>query len=210
MPRNALAFALVAALAACTQNQPAPAGEDTGAATPGAVDQPSEDVPPATAPTPDADAGDAPDTQARFGGYGDIDFGTPEAGMEAAWGGELKVEGKEYNEQCFFMTPTWVDVPADLAFMIGDGQFVRYGTESERFVAPGGGRIGMTKAEVAANYAGIEEQPHKYTDGQYLRITDAASGNLLIFETDGKGDDAKVTEWRVGVEPYVGYVEGCA
>ena len=75
----------------------------------------------------------------------------------------------------------------------------------------GGGKVGMSKAQIAALYAGIEEEPHKYTDGQYLRIKDAAGGNgVLLFETDGKGDAAKVSEWRIGVPPQVDYAEGCS
>ena len=30
------------------------------------------------------------------------------------------------------------------------------------------------------------------------------------IETDGKGDDAKVSAWRIGVAPQVDYVEGCS
>ena len=32
----------------------------------------------------------------------------------------------------------------------------------------------------------------------------------MLFETDGKGDDAKVTAWRIGVPSQVDYVEGCS
>ena len=109
------------------------------------------------------------------------------------------------------MNPKWVKTPSEFNFMVGDGRFVRFGTDSARFVAPGGGKVGMTKAEIAKLYAGIKESQHAYTDGQYLEIKDPAGGNaLLVFETDGKGDDAKVTEWRVGTPPHVGYVEGCS
>lgn len=218
--RPMLAFALATALVACTADR-VPADD---AATPPVADQPAEDVPPATAPdTPQPVPGDgaAPQTPAgpdgdrglaRFDGYGDIRFGTPGAEMAKAWGGELKTLGKEDNPTCYFMTPTWAQVPADFNFMIGDGKFSRFGTESAKFVAPGGGKVGMTKAEIAKLYAGrIEERPHKYTDGLYLRIRDDAGGNgVLVFETDGKGDDAKVGEWRVGVPPQVDYVEGCS
>ncbi len=216
MTRSLLSIALVAALAACT-------GERTpadGAAAP----EPAVDTAPATpAPAPDAPANPTPDAMpdtgatdagnqlASFKGYGDVTFGTASADMAEAWGGELKALGKEYNERCYFMNPVAVSRPADFNFMIGDDRFVRYGVESERYTAPGGGKVGMTKAEIAKLYAGIKESQHAYTDGQYLEIKDPAGGNaLLVFETDGKGDDAKVTEWRVGTPPHVGYVEGCS
>ncbi len=223
MSRNLFAFALMAVLAALlagcgTQDAAPPA--DTGASLPPvAVDQPVEDVPPATAPVtgPAAAPDDAQGTAsqgdaelARFDGYGDLRFGIAADDMPKAWGGELTTLGKDDNPGCYFMTPTWVKVPAEFAFMIGDGKFARYGTESAKFVAPGGGKVGMTKAEIEALYPGrIEERPHKYTDGQYLRIADRGNG-VLVFETEGKVDSARVTEWRVGVPPQVDFVEGCS
>lgn len=213
LPAIALGAAL---LAACSADAPAPGGntalgdtvprETPAPATPG-VSPPGDanGGPPATRPT----GGDA---RATFGGYGDVRFGMAATDMEAAWGGELKEVGKEFNPSCYFLAPAWATVPAEFNFMIGDGRFVRFGTESAKYLAPGGGRIGMTKGEIASLYPGrIEEQPHKYSDGLYLRIKDGAGGTgVLIFETDAKGDAAKVTEWRVGVAPHVDYVEGCS
>ena len=42
--------------------------------------------------------------------------------------------------------------------------------------------------------------------GEYLRI-EGHGDTVLVFETD---EDGTVTEWRVGVPPYVDYVEGCS
>jgi hypothetical protein len=222
MNRKIFSAVLLASLAACTAERAPVAAEPQPAPV---TDQPAEDVPPATAPAAmqiepgiatDGVAQDGgPDGDrdlARFDGYGDVRFGTAAADMERVWGGRLTTLGKEGNESCYFMTPTWVKVPAEFNFMIGDGRFARFGTESDKFTAPGGGRVGMTRGEIAKRYAGrVEEQPHKYTDGQYLRITDPAGGDgVLIFETDGKDDAATVTEWRVGVAPPVDYVEGCS
>lgn len=225
MYRTLLSTTLIALLAACAAErapaeadpQPAQAGQTAADAAP-IDDQPAQDVPPATAPaTPAPDAGTAPGPDgdrgmARFDGYGDIRFGTAADDMESAWGGELKVDGKEYNERCYYMVPKWAKTQAGFNFMIGDGKFARFGTDDAKFVAPGGGKIGMTKAEITGLYGAISAvEPHKYTDGEYLRIKDPAGGNgVLIFETDGKADTAKVTEWRVGTEPHVGFVEGCA
>ena len=95
--------------------------------------------------------------------------------------------------------------------MIEGAKFARIDVRRDDVTAPGGGKVGMTKAQVAALYPGIEEQPHKYSGGLYLRVKDAAGGSgVLLFETDGKGDDAKVTEWRIGIPPQVDYVEGCS
>jgi hypothetical protein len=201
-------------LAACSDP---PARPESEASAPPVA---APDTPPATptqtetpAPSP-AEAGESPrpeqgDAQARFDGYGDVRLGMAAAEMEKAWGGELKRLGGA-GDPCYFLTPKWVKVPADFAFMIEDGKFVRYGSESARQVAPGGGRVGMTTAEVGALYKDrIEARPHKYVDGaHYLRIKDAGGGNgVLVFETDRAGN---VTEWRVGVPPQVDYVEGCS
>ncbi len=219
MRMHLLPIALTTALlAACSDEAPPPTGAPPVAET--AVDAvpvtpaPATSVPQADQPgtTPPAPGPDGEDAQASFTGYGDLTFGMPASAMATAWGGELKELGKADNASCYFMTPTSVEIPSEFNFMVGDGKFARFGTESARYRAPGGGKVGMTKAEIATLYAGrIEERPHEYTDGQYLRIEDAAGGNgVLVFETDAKGDAAKVTEWRVGVPPEVDYVEGCA
>ena len=222
---HALAAACLLGLAACAPaGDPAASAPADDAATPPA--EARKDAPPPMTdgnmppinPAPEQPVpppGSTPDGDrdlSKWNGYGDLSFGmTPDA-MKKAWGGELKTEGKEFNPGCYFMTPTWVKTPAEFNFMVGDGKFARYGVESAKLLAPGGGKVGMSKAEIVKLYAGrVEEQPHKYTDGQYLRIKDASGGNgVLIFETDGKGDGAKVTEWRVGVPPYSDYVEGCS
>lgn len=217
-----LPIALSAVLLAACSAERAPADDGTVPAS-GQADtgQPSAATPPATPPptslpepdessdVPPSSTPDGKDNQASFTGYGDVKFGTAAADMEKAWGGELRERGKSDNETCYFMTPIWVTVPADFNFMIGDGKFARFSTESAKYVAPGGGRIGMSQAEIEALYPGrVEVQPHEYTNGKYLRIKDSAGGNgVLIFETTDKG---MVDEFRVGVPPQIDYVEGCA
>ena len=209
--RCLLSIAMIAALAACsaehtptaTQGEtPADSVAKTQDETPPPATQ--TPVPSAPAATPDGSLG-----MATFVGYGDIKFGTLAADMGKAWGGELKEAGKDYNANCYFMTPIWVTTPAEFNFMISDGRFARVGTESAKYAAPGGGKVGMREAQLQALYNnGLQASPHKYTDGKYLSI--AASGvapTKLVFETDANG---VVTEWRVGLLPEVDYVEGCS
>ncbi len=217
MRQTLLPFALSAALstlvlAACSPDR-GNATETDAAASPIASTTPADAMPPSlpepgeASDTPVLNAAGGSDAMARFDGYGDMRLGIAADTMEASWGGELnRLGGPE--ETCYFLTPKWVKVPADFAFMIEDGKFVRYGTESAKFVAPGGGKVGMVAADLQSLYAGrIEDQPHKYTSGKYLRIKDATTGNALLFETNASG---KVTEWRVGTPPQVDYVEGCS
>ncbi len=205
-------------LAACSPERGAPVKTETDATAPATADSadpmPADSAPPALPEpgeandTPVSNGTDGDDDQASFSGYGDVKFGIAAAEMAKAWGGELNEMGKGDNASCYFMTPLWVKNSAEFNFMIVDGKFVRFGTESSRFLAPGGGKVGMTTLEIQALYPGrIEQQQHKYADGKYLRIKDAASEHALIFETDAAG---KVTEWRVGMPPQVDYVEGCS
>ena len=111
---------------------------------------------------------------------------------------------------CFHLSPAGQPTPAHLAFMFENDLFVRYSVENAEMTAPGGGKRGMTEAELQKLYANaLKATPHKYVEGgKYLAI--GASGvapSKLVFETDA---DGKVTEWRVGVMPQVDYVEGCS
>jgi len=200
---GALAVACLLGLTACT-----PAGSDAAADVPvqdaisaTAMPAPADPVPPTAAPGPAPDIG-----LVHWNGYGDTAFGMDETAFRKAWGGDLSSDEFEDKASCFHLWPKGQKTSAELAFMFGDARFARYSTEDPKLTAPGGGRIGMSRGEIGKLYPGhVEEEPHKYTDGKYLRIADGE--NVLVFETDGSG---KVTEWRVGVPPYVDYVEGCA
>ena len=201
-------FVLLATLAACTAER-APAASDaaaTSASTAAAADEPAPAAPAATTATP---ASDGELGMATFAGYGDLKFGIAATDMEKAWGGALKEVGKDFNADCYFMTPAWVKTPAEFNFMVSEGKFARFGTESAKYAAPGGGKVGMREAQLQALYNhALKASPHKYTDGKYLSI--AASGvapTKLVFETDAQG---VVTEWRVGRSPEVDFVEGCS
>jgi hypothetical protein len=215
------AIALLAlALAACQADRtPVDAGDTPPAgpadamandpAAPPPLDQPSQDVPPATAPA-SGDINRAPDLGlVRMDGYGDMRFGMTAGEAKQAWGGDLKGVGDE-GGGCYYLTPKWVEIPSDFAFMFENGKFVRYDVGTGREVAPGGGKVGMTAEEINGLYAGrVKETPHKYVEGgKYLRVDDNNGGEgKLVFAT---GKDGKVTSWRVGVPPQVDYVEGCS
>src|SRR5690606_36924095 len=128
------AIALLAlALAACTaERTPGDADAPTAGnadamandpAAPPPLDQPVEDVPPATAPD---NVNQSPDLGlVRMDGYGDMRFGMTADEARQAWGGELKGVG-DGQGACYYLTPKWVEVPSDFAFMFEDDKFVRY------------------------------------------------------------------------------------
>jgi hypothetical protein len=124
-----------------------------------------------------------------------------------AWGGALRGEA---GEGCHYLNPAWEKAPSYFAFMFDGGKFVRYDVGNDREIAPGGGRRGMSEAEIDAAYAGrVAKSPHKYVDGgKYLRVkADDGSEGVLVFETDATG---KVSEWHAGVAPQVDWIEGCS
>ena len=208
---NALVAACLLGLVACApaaNDTAAPAADAPAQAEPADTTPPTNTVPaPADPSTPPTDT--APDPTlglSKWNGYGDTTFGMDETAFRNAWGGDLSSYEFEEKNSCFHLWPKGQKTSAELAFMFGDTKFARYSTENPTMTAPGGGKIGMMRSEIDKLYVGrIEEQPHKYTDGKYLRITEGK--NVLIFATDKAG---KVNEWRVGVPPFVDYVEGCA
>lgn len=196
----------VTLLSACQRDPavaPATEPQTTATATPMAE---------ARAPTPAADdtaAPAGPVSQASFLGYGDMKLGSTVDEARAAWGGELNGAPME-GTTCHYLWPKWITRPADFAFMMEDGRFVRYDVGTDKETAPGGGKVGMSVEELQKLYGGaLKASPHKYTQGgQYLSM-DAGdvAPTRLVFEVDAAG---KVTSWRVGLSPQVEYVEGCS
>ena len=197
----------VTLLSAC-QRDPA-AAPATAEPQPTATATPTAEAP---APTPAADdtaAPAGPVSQASFLGYGDMKLGGTVDEARAAWGGELNGAPME-GTTCHYLWPKWISRPADFAFMMEDGRFVRYDVGTDKETAPGGGKVGMSVEELQKLYGGaLKASPHKYTQGgQYLSM-DAGdvAPTRLVFEVDAAG---KVTSWRVGLSPQVEYVEGCS
>jgi hypothetical protein len=219
--RALLSMALLAALsmlAGCgdrstpaseTTTAPAETPVDAAAGTATASDTPA----PADGNTSGSLRVDAPaEGTITFAGFGPANFGATAEEVRMAWGGDLGDATPSEPGGCYYLIPQPVGSDGyRTAFMIEGEKFSRIDVRRDDVTAPGGGKVGMTKAQVGALYTGIEEQPHKYTDGLYLRVKDSAGGKgVLLFETDGKADDAKVTAWRVGLPPQVDYVEGCS
>lgn len=174
-----------------------------------------EGSPPASSPATDAyaaganppSAASAALSAALYDGYGDLRFGMDESAFRHAWQGELQGTASS-DGGCYYLTPKWAKSAADFGFMFEQGHFVRYDVGSAKETAPGGGKVGMTVAQIRTLYGDrIEPSPHKYEQGAaYLRV--AGQGrSVLLFEKDAAG---KITRWRVGVPPQIDYVEGCS
>lgn len=209
-------FLLATAIATTSLVACKPAAPTAGEAPAATADQPAEaatvpaDIPapatttPAVGETPSAGEG-----QAGFAGYGEMKLGSTAEQAKTAWAGELDGKPGEAGA-CYYLSPKWVKKPSDFAFMIEGDKFVRYDVGTDKEIAPGGGKVGMSADELGKLYGdALQSVPHKYVEGgQYLSV--AASGGApgkLVFETDAAG---KVTAWRVGLSPQVDYVEGCS
>ena len=205
--KSMLPIVMVVTLLSACQRQEAPMAEAEPTTT--ATSTPMADAP-APAPAVDDTAAPAgPVSQASFLGYGDMKLGSTVDEARTAWGGELNgapMEGTTFH----YLWPKWIRRPADFAFMMEEGKFVRYDVGTDKETAPGGGKVGMGVDELQKLYGGaLKASPHKYTQGgQYLAM-DAGdvAPTRLVFEADAAG---KVTAWRVGLSPQVDYVEGCS
>ncbi len=198
-------LALVAALAACNAERTADAGVE-------AATDAIEAVEPGTEP-PGAAAAIPPSGDSRMDGYAELDFGMSAEEARADWSGNpLEPAGPvDDPEACHHLSPAGQSTPAQLAFMFENDLFVRYSVESTEITAPGGGRVGMDQAAVEGLYGKrLKAMPHKYVEGGKVLVSPEDGGALpsqLIFELDAAG---RVTSWRVGLAPQVGYVEGCS
>lgn len=209
-------LATLATLAGCGERSPpaATSAAPPPAATPAVEAGTTAPAPPAsTDPAGGSLRVDAPaEGTITFQGFGPAKFGATAEEVRIAWGGDLGDAKPDQPGGCFYLIPKPVGTEGyRTAFMIEGDKFMRMDVRRDDVAAPGGGKAGMTKAQLAALYPAIEAQPHKYTDGLYLRIKDPAGGSgVLVFEIDGKGDQATATEWRIGLPPQVDYVEGCS
>jgi hypothetical protein len=214
MRRPFPAVLLAVSVVACSGHEDRSADRDaTSAAATAAPDTAADtradetavpDAAPAPSPAPSGPM-PAPDT-IGFAGFGPAKFGATPEEVRMAWGKEMRGAADEPGG-CYYLQPEPQGGP--VSFMIEGDRFVRVDVDAPAIIAPGGGAVGMTIAQVRARYPGMEEMPHKYEENaRYLRVTDPAGGtNLLVFETDGSGT---VTGWRIGTAPQVEYVEGCS
>jgi hypothetical protein len=101
----------------------------------------------------------------------------------------------------------YLKVEAPIKVMVENDTVVRFDVTDTIAATPEGARVGDSITRVLQLYAGrLRTQPHKYTTGKYLIVTPTSdTTHQLIFETDS----SRVTRYRAGRLPAVGYVEGC-
>ncbi|HSI24190.1 MAG TPA: hypothetical protein VK952_01085 [Methylotenera sp.] len=147
----------------------------------------------------------------NFDGFGPAKFGSNEESVRTSWGRPLNASKSAKGASCYYLyADTLPERQQDIAFMLEDGQFVRYDVGDTKQVAPGDIVVGDSAASVMQAHAGhVENQPHKYIQGAHtLIVTPVKQTNArLIFETDANDT---IVNWRIGVPPQIYYVEGCS
>ena len=134
--------------------------------------------------------------------FGPVQFGTSLAAAQAASG--LPWDLDSDFEGCAYYTVR--GGPAGAAFMVIDGIVVRVDIDGPAVRTKSGLGVGTSEAEILRLFPTAAVTPHEYQEGgHYVTITDRATGNKVVFETDGN----TVTRYRAGVPPAVEYVEGC-
>lgn len=174
-------------------------GNDLPLEFPERGDDIDDDAPPPPAARPVA-------WRPHWDGLGDVTLGMDVDEVMDDFPGQFAPLSDSDRESCFYLEGRGGS--AQPALMFEQGRFVRFDVDNPRMAAPGGGRVGMDADEIVDRYDGdVERVPHKYTDGEYLRVENPSGDSILLFETDEGG---VVTEWRIGIEPAIDYVEGCS
>jgi outer membrane protein assembly factor BamE (lipoprotein component of BamABCDE complex) len=136
--------------------------------------------------------------------FGPVKVGMTVSAASRALGVPLvKEQGME--ETCYYVSPRRGF--KDVAFMITNGRIARVDISSRGYATERGARVGDSEARIKSLYRGmVKVSQHPYVDGHYLTVDMNRGRFSLIFETDGK----RVTSFRAGKSPEVGYIEGCS
>ena len=145
------------------------------------------------------------DSDLTLRGFGPVRVGMTVAEVKEAIGGPLFDE--PLRTGCDYARPRYG--PGGVEFMIIDGRVARIDINSCQLATRSGARIGDAESRIRSLYPGIEVTSHQYTEeGHYLTLVPSASADKsyrVVFETDV----SRVTTFRAGKLPEVGYVEHC-
>lgn len=148
-------------------------------------------------------------------GLGPVKLGMTQRAAEKALGVRLKIDdASAYKESgCGYLARTDGRSP-DVLYMIMDGRITRIDIDVEPparslvRVKEGIG-IGSSETEILRAFGkSVKVEPHPYLDeqGHYLVVDSKDHKRGLIFETE----HGKVTTFRAGLYPSLGFIEGCS
>ena len=133
-------------------------------------------------------------------GIGPVRVGMTVAEAMRAWGGDFRATNT--NAPCYYLRPAGT---SGVALMVIEGRIARVDVSDASVATFAGARVGDSEARIKSLYPAVEVTPHKYVNGHYLTVLPSGD-HRIIFETDG----VKVTRFRAGRMPEVGWIEGCS
>jgi hypothetical protein len=142
-------------------------------------------------------------------GFCGVRFGMTLAAARAAFPEPLESFGGDPMNgdelACFVVFPKGRS--KELTFMLVDGKVARIDIFRAGIATADGSQVGSAHSDILARHGDrAEVYPGKYDDTKRDIVVDTAPGHQFIFETDG----SSVLNYRAGVLPPVGYVEGCS
>ncbi len=116
------------------------------------------------------------------------------------------VRGAGYEGDCYYASPKRGF--KNVAFMMNGQRIARIDIDGKEYATDRGAKVGDTEAKIKRLYKGMYKvSPHKYiVHAYYIEVEMKGEKYSIIFEIDGK----RVTRFRAGRFPEVGYVEGCS
>jgi len=153
---------------------------------------------------PPADASQPADTTwvVSAKAFGPLQVGMTRAQAEAALGTSLAIAGDSDWMNCGYIPTS--HLPGGTRVMVEGGTIARVEVDSGTVATADGAKVGDSEDRIRTLYPKVVSAPQKYTQGHDLTVT-PDSQSALVFETDG----SRVTRYRAGRLPPVGYVEGC-
>jgi len=158
------------------------------------------------------------DTILTPGGLGPVKVGMTLREASQALGVKLKRESPNDPDSKYCDFAHRADGnDSEINYMIKDGHIARIDVGDaahERSIIKTAEGVGLGSTERAVKKAygrALKVEPHPYGDGDpdgwhYLVIDEPGHKRGIIFETDGR----KVTSFRAGEYPALGYIEGCS
>jgi hypothetical protein len=139
-------------------------------------------------------------------GLGQVQIGMP---LSEAVNMGLLSENPNLKPECDYVFPAvGAGIPEGVSVMVVRGRLARIDVDTGTVATAEGVKLGDTEDQLRELYEGVEVTPHKYIEkGHYFTVRgdSASAGKALVFETDGQ----KVTMFRSGRFPEVGWVEAC-
>jgi hypothetical protein len=138
------------------------------------------------------------------GGYCGIEYGMTAEEAEAAYQGGALYGAEAANEFCYYLQTRKGSY--DRALMVNMGKIERVDIKDPTLTLNGVG-IATPLDDVEDAFDTTSRSPNKYLENaQDLRV-DLGDGVHAVFQ---EGTDGDVRAWRIGIEPAISFVEGCA